>query len=101
MSNEVFNPNVRAGIETIVENYLQYAKPLMNVYKYPEPKKSLKYENERDFVIGFLLGGMQATVKDSFMVTYNRQLTSEEEQELAHILWHRMTRIRSDLFDTT
>lgn len=85
----------------IIENFVSYAKPLINLYKYSEAKKAIMYENERDFVLGFIIGGIQATFKDSFKVSYGRQLKSEEEEELVRITLDRITRIKSLLYDTT
>lgn len=79
----------------IIENFVSYAKPLINLYKYPEAKKALMYENERDLVLGFIIGGIQPTFKDSFKVSYGRQLKSEEEEELVRITLDRITRIKS------
>ncbi len=94
----VLDPTHRGMLEQLIDEAIQTMPNTVNFVRNYRYSKILKDKDADDFVLGFVVGRIDTTLKAEFITTQNRDLTDDELKDIDNKIYNRMDELKEAIF---
>jgi len=94
----VLSATHRGILEQIIDQAIKDMPLTVNFVRSERYTKILKNKNGEDYVLGYVIGGIDTTFKATFIATQNRLLSNDEVKEIENIIYNRIDELKEAIF---